>query len=383
MCSSAKPRRHADRPPCRSGRRPRWRRALSSRSARRCSSTATARCAAPGSPGWSREIARRAGAGSRSIVVSSGAIALGAAKLGLAEGRARRAWPTRRRPRPSGRSRWPGCGRELLGRARADRRAVAGDARRPRGPPPLPQRRGDARPAAGAGAVPVINENDSVATEEIRFGDNDRLAARVAQAAQAPMPWCCCPTSTGSTTAIPAPLARRCCARVEGVTADIHAMASRGLGLGPRLGRDDLEAPGGRDRRARGDRAGDRQRHPRRARSPARWPETAWAPCSCPSAATARARPGSAGASGCEGALTVDAGCAAALGRGRQPAGDGASPPSKATSRAAIRSRVRDAGGMADRAGPRRIRRGRSRPHPRPPQRRASRRCSAMPRARR
>ncbi|MFM8678050.1 MAG: glutamate 5-kinase, partial [Alphaproteobacteria bacterium] len=30
-------------------------------------------------------------------------------------------------------------------------------------------------------AVPVINENDSVATEEIRFGDNDRLAARVAQ----------------------------------------------------------------------------------------------------------------------------------------------------------------------------------------------------------
>jgi glutamate 5-kinase len=30
-------------------------------------------------------------------------------------------------------------------------------------------------------AVPVINENDSVATAEIRFGDNDRLAARVAQ----------------------------------------------------------------------------------------------------------------------------------------------------------------------------------------------------------
>ncbi len=30
------------------------------------------------------------------------------------------------------------------------------------------------------GAVPVINENDTVATSEIRFGDNDRLAARVA-----------------------------------------------------------------------------------------------------------------------------------------------------------------------------------------------------------
>jgi glutamate 5-kinase len=31
------------------------------------------------------------------------------------------------------------------------------------------------------GAVPVVNENDTVATAEIRFGDNDRLAARVAQ----------------------------------------------------------------------------------------------------------------------------------------------------------------------------------------------------------
>lgn len=36
-----------------------------------------------------------------------------------------------------------------------------------------------------AGAVPVINENDSVTTAEIRFGDNDRLAARVAHAAGA------------------------------------------------------------------------------------------------------------------------------------------------------------------------------------------------------
>ena len=30
-------------------------------------------------------------------------------------------------------------------------------------------------------AVPVVNENDTVATDEIRYGDNDRLAARVAQ----------------------------------------------------------------------------------------------------------------------------------------------------------------------------------------------------------
>jgi glutamate 5-kinase len=35
------------------------------------------------------------------------------------------------------------------------------------------------------GAVPIINENDTVATAELRFGDNDRLAARVAQMASA------------------------------------------------------------------------------------------------------------------------------------------------------------------------------------------------------
>src|ERR1700752_3617987 len=34
-------------------------------------------------------------------------------------------------------------------------------------------------------AVPVINENDTVATTEIRYGDNDRLAARVATMASA------------------------------------------------------------------------------------------------------------------------------------------------------------------------------------------------------
>ncbi len=31
------------------------------------------------------------------------------------------------------------------------------------------------------GVIPIVNENDTVATEEIRYGDNDRLAARIAQ----------------------------------------------------------------------------------------------------------------------------------------------------------------------------------------------------------
>ncbi|HZC37716.1 MAG TPA: glutamate 5-kinase [Sphingomicrobium sp.] len=34
------------------------------------------------------------------------------------------------------------------------------------------------------GALPVVNENDTVATEELRYGDNDRLSARVAQMIQ-------------------------------------------------------------------------------------------------------------------------------------------------------------------------------------------------------
>jgi glutamate 5-kinase len=45
--------------------------------------------------------------------------------------------------------------------------------------------RNTVRTLLSLGAVPVINENDTVATSEIRYGDNDRLAARVAQMASA------------------------------------------------------------------------------------------------------------------------------------------------------------------------------------------------------
>jgi glutamate 5-kinase len=37
----------------------------------------------------------------------------------------------------------------------------------------------------GHGVIPIVNENDTVATEEIRYGDNDRLGARTAQLARA------------------------------------------------------------------------------------------------------------------------------------------------------------------------------------------------------
>ena len=41
------------------------------------------------------------------------------------------------------------------------------------------------RTLLGLGAVPVVNENDTVATEELRFGDNDTLAALVANLLEA------------------------------------------------------------------------------------------------------------------------------------------------------------------------------------------------------
>ena len=69
---------------------------------------------------------------------------------------------------------------EVLSAARHHRRPSAGHARRHGGAASLSQRPLDHRHAPGMARVPVINENDTVATTEIRYGDNDRLAARVA-----------------------------------------------------------------------------------------------------------------------------------------------------------------------------------------------------------
>jgi glutamate 5-kinase len=54
----------------------------------------------------------------------------------------------------------------------------------------------------GLGVVPIVNENDTVATDEIRFGDNDRLAAQIAVTAGADQ-LCCCPMSTDFTPPTP------------------------------------------------------------------------------------------------------------------------------------------------------------------------------------
>ena len=84
--------------------------------------------------------------------------------------------------------------------------------------------------------VPVVNENDTVATEEIRFGDNDRLAARVAQLIGARL-LVLLSDVDGLYTADPStdPSAERI-PTVEALTPEIEALAgstgSAGLGTG-------------------------------------------------------------------------------------------------------------------------------------------------------
>ena len=74
------------------------------------------------------------------------------------------------------------------------------------------------------GVVPVINENDTVATEEIRYGDNDRLAARVAQLVMADA-LILLSDVDGLYDADPAVADARHIPHVAAIDADIEAMA--------------------------------------------------------------------------------------------------------------------------------------------------------------
>lgn len=130
------------------------------------------------------DIAARVGAGQQIAIVSSGAIALGARRLGLAKG-GRSSLEDAQAAAATGQIALSQTWAELLDQHRitaAQMLLTLDD---------LEERRrylnaaGTLGRLLGLGVVPVINENDSVATEEIRFGDNDRLAARVAQAAGA------------------------------------------------------------------------------------------------------------------------------------------------------------------------------------------------------
>jgi glutamate 5-kinase len=127
------------------------------------------------------ELAGRARAGQQIIVVSSGAVALGARRLGFAKG-GRASLEDAQAAAAVGQIELASVWAELFqsaGRQAAQILLTLDD---------LEHRERYLNVSATidrlleAGAVPILNENDTVATEEIRFGDNDRLAARVGQA---------------------------------------------------------------------------------------------------------------------------------------------------------------------------------------------------------
>ena len=128
------------------------------------------------------DIGRLRESGKQSVIVSSGAVALGRRQLSL-----------KKSARLSSKQAAAAAGQPLLMRAWEE--AVA-----PFGIPTAQllltlddtesrrrwlNARATMEVLLGQGALPVINENDTVATEELRYGDNDRLSARVAQMIQA------------------------------------------------------------------------------------------------------------------------------------------------------------------------------------------------------
>ncbi len=122
------------------------------------------------------DIARLAADGRQLVIVSSGAVGLGRQAIGNPS-----RLPERQAAAAVGQVRLADAYRRALARAglaTAQILLTPGDTEHRR-------RHLNARATLGAllerGVVPVINENDTVATEELKFGDNDRLAARVAQ----------------------------------------------------------------------------------------------------------------------------------------------------------------------------------------------------------
>lgn len=176
------------------------------------------------------EIAAARARGQEVIVVSSGAIALGAATLRLEKG-GRGSLADAQAAAAVGQIALSGLWAELLGAHRVTAAQLLLTLE------DLEDRRRYLNATAtltrllDAGAVPVINENDSVATQEIRFGDNDRLAARVAQAAQANAVLLLSDVD-GLFDRNPAEPGARLLPEVRGVTAEVHAMATGGSSSG-------------------------------------------------------------------------------------------------------------------------------------------------------
>jgi glutamate 5-kinase len=117
--------------------------------------------------------------GQEVVLVSSGAIALGRRQLGLAAGKLE--LEQAQAAAAVGQIRLAHAWKEVLeqhGSTVAQVLLTFGDTEQRRR---YLNARNTLTTLLRLGAIPVINENDTVATAEIRYGDNDRLAARVAQ----------------------------------------------------------------------------------------------------------------------------------------------------------------------------------------------------------
>jgi glutamate 5-kinase len=128
---------------------------------------------------FAADVARMRKRGQEVILVSSGAIALGRRHLGLPTGKLR--LEESQAAAAVGQIRLAHAYKELLDEHQitvAQILLTLGDTEQRRR---YLNARGTLNTLLGLGAVPVINENDTVATAEIRYGDNDRLAARVSQ----------------------------------------------------------------------------------------------------------------------------------------------------------------------------------------------------------
>ena len=128
--------------------------------------------------GLASDVARLIAAGKQVILVSSGAIALGRDEMGIAQGRIR--LDEKQAAAATGQiilaQAWNDClkahhitsSQILLAPDDTETRRKHLNAR------------STMQTLLNYGCVPVVNENDTITTYEIRFGDNDRLAARVA-----------------------------------------------------------------------------------------------------------------------------------------------------------------------------------------------------------
>jgi len=184
---------------------------------------------------FAADLARLRARGQQVLVVSSGSIALGRHRLGM--GRRKLTLPEKQACAAAGQSALMRAWEEALephGLTAAQVLITKNDTE-------MRRRWLNAHATLSTllslGVVPVVNENDTVVTEEIRYGDNDRLAARVAQMIGAEV-LVLLSDIDGLYTADPRsdPAARRL-PRIERLTPEIEAMAgganaAAGVGTG-------------------------------------------------------------------------------------------------------------------------------------------------------